>query len=100
MLKHLICEKLVEGEPVQAGEVSITPVSRAWIIQLPGWLGGLTWNCPAGVKVQAPGQFEKYLPVRDLTRYVIWTIFGAALSWSLVMLLLRRRRRAILKNLS
>ena len=100
MLKNLVRERLVEGEPVQAGEVSITPVSRAWMIQLPGWMGGFVWNCPAGVKVRVPGEFEKYLPVRDLTRYVIWTIFGAALASSLVMLLLRRRRRVNLKNLS
>jgi hypothetical protein len=93
LLKNFVHERIVEGEPVQAGEVMITPVSRAWIIQLPGWMGGLIWNRPAGVRVRAPGQFEKYLPVRDLTRYVIWTIIGAGLTSTLVMLLRRRWRR-------
>jgi hypothetical protein len=93
LVNHSITDRMIEGPPYQAGELTITPISRALVIQLPGWLGGLTWNRPAGVRVSAPGQPDQTLPVRDVTRMAVWGILGAGIAAGVFMLLLRRTTR-------
>lgn len=78
-LRDWIGELRSEGSPVQAGDWTVTPVSRALLIQIPGIVGGLVWNRPLYVRVSRPGQEEKILPVRDVTRLALFGIAGLAL---------------------
>jgi hypothetical protein len=93
LVTHYVSDRMVEGQPIHAGEVTITPITRALVIQLPGWLGGLTWNRPAGVRVSVSGQPDQTLPVRDVTRMAVWGILGAGIAAGILMLLLRRMGR-------
>jgi len=91
LLKNWITNRRVEGQPIQAGDTTLTPISQALVIALPGGLGGFTWNRPVGVRVEIPGQEQRVLPVIDVTRRTVWAIFGAMLGSLLIVWLLRRR---------
>lgn len=66
-----IAELYSQGRPVQAGDWTITPISRALVIQIPGLLGGLVWNRPAYVRLVRQGEQEHLVPVHDLTRIAV-----------------------------
>ena len=91
MLRNLITNRRVEGKPIRSGEVTLTPVSQALVLELPGRMGGFSWNRPAGVRVSVPGQAEQFLPVRDVTRMTIWAIFGSMFGALIIAWMLRRR---------
>jgi hypothetical protein len=80
-----------QGQPVRAGEWTITPVSKASIVQIPGLLGGFVWNRPAYVRVSAPDQPDRVLPVHDLTRMIVWWIAGLAVLGVLLARLIIRK---------
>ncbi len=79
------------GEPIQVNSVTITPISRALQVRFPGRTGGIVWNRPVAVRVQAPQGPEKRLPVHDETRFqqflLFVVLFGAV---ALARALLRR----------
>ncbi|HMN62610.1 MAG TPA: hypothetical protein PJ988_19755 [Anaerolinea sp.] len=91
MLKHLFTIRREEGQPIQSGDITLTPVSQALVVEFPGGVGGFTWNRPVGVRVDVPGQEQRFLPVVDVTRRTVWTIFGAMFGSLLIVWLLRRR---------
>ncbi len=91
MLQHLITNRRVEGQPIQSGEMTLTPVSKALVLELPGRLGGFTWNRPAGVRVTVPGREDQFVPVRDVTRRTIGAILGSMLGAMLLVWIMRRR---------
>jgi hypothetical protein len=78
-LRDWIAELRSEGLPVRSGEWTLTPVSRALVVQIPGVLGGLVWNRPAYVRVSRPGEPERILPVPDITRLALFGIAAMAL---------------------
>jgi hypothetical protein len=78
-LRDWVGELHSEGQAVKAGEWTVTPVSRALVVQVPGLLGGLVWNRPAFVRVAREGEAERILPVRDLTRLALFGIAAIAL---------------------
>ena len=84
MLSDFISDRLVTGEPLQANGLTITPVSRALTVQLPGMVGGLVWNRPAGIRVNPTGLSgnETFVPIVDTTRMMLWGIaaFGLAVA--------------------
>jgi len=57
-----------EGKPVKVGDQTITVVSRALRWSPPWGFGGVVWNRPVAVKVQAANGVEQILPVVDETR--------------------------------
>ena len=82
------------GEPIKAAGWTITPVSRALLIQIPGLTGGLIWNRPAYIRVSGDGEKERILPVRDPTRIALFAIAGLALaSIFLARILMRKDNR-------
>jgi hypothetical protein len=89
--QKLIKNRRMDGLPIQSGEMTLTPVSQALVVEFPGGMGGISWNRPVGVRVNAPGQEEQYLPVQDITRMAIWAIFGAAFGALMFAWILRRR---------
>jgi hypothetical protein len=81
------------GVPLQASGWTITPVTRVLIIRFPFLNGGLIWNRPIELRVQAEGESEQRLYLPDVTRQVQWTIIGGSVLISLLILLRFRQRR-------
>ena len=81
----------LSGEPVTVGGVTVTPQSRALIVQWPYRIGGLVWNRPLAVWVQRGGQTRR-IPVVDVTRRAQIALFGLALVFGLTTLVLKARQ--------
>jgi hypothetical protein len=82
-----------QGEPVLVAGRRITLLSKALVIRLPGFNGGLIWNRPASVLVTSEDGQEQSLPVVDVTRMAIWNMLGASMAFFLVIGLFRLVRR-------
>jgi len=64
---------------MQVGDYQITPSTHVLKILLPGQRAGLIWNRPKAVTVRTPNGQENSLPVRDVTRLVIWSMLAGGL---------------------
>ena len=89
------------GAPVSAGDFTVTPVSRATILQYPrpgreggevagkdiafSGGGGIIWNRPSAVIVRDSEGTEQRLPVRDVTRIAQVLILGFGALVSILM---------------
>ncbi len=100
MSRFPVSIKKSSGRPVQAGNLELTPISQALVVRLPGLFrnrlqpGGLVWNRPVAVRVQAPGEAARILPVYDYTRLAQILLLGAGLLGStFIWLVFRGRRR-------
>lgn len=80
------------GEPVQVGDFELTPQTNVLQIRLPGHHAGLIWNRPRAVLVKTPDGQESTLPVRDVTRIVIWSMLAGGLLGSIMIGLMNRRK--------
>ena len=70
------------GEPIQLKNGKLIPFSQALHIQIPFLWGGVLWECPISVLVIQEDGNEEIIPVRDISRYMVWGLFGAvALTW-------------------
>ena len=58
------------GAPLQASGWTVTPVTRVLIIRFPFLHGGLIWNRPIELRVQASGEPEQKLYLPDVTRQI------------------------------
>jgi len=58
---------LVDGEPISAGGVRVTPQARVLEVHWRG--GGLVWNRPVAVAVERDGHTTR-MPIVDATRLV------------------------------
>ena len=67
------------GETMQVGDYQITPTTNVLKIRLPGQRAGLIWNRPKAVTVRTSNGQENSLPVRDVTRLVIWYMLAGGL---------------------
>ncbi len=67
------------GEPQQVGDYEITPQTNVFIAKLRGHHGGLIWNRPRAVIVRTIDGEENILPIRDVTRNIIWGMLAGAL---------------------
>jgi hypothetical protein len=92
-LRDWIGELHSEGQPVRSGEWTLTPVSRALVVQIPGFIGGLVWNRPAYIRVSRSGETERILPVRDITRLALFGIAGMALLGVILARILIRKEK-------
>lgn len=65
------------GQSVTVGEVTVTPLSQALVIQLP--FGGFVWNRPTAILVDQHGRTER-IPVMNVTRVLVWGLLGLGLA--------------------
>jgi hypothetical protein len=85
------------GAPLRAGQVTLTPFSRALVVRLPGASGGLIWNRPVSVLAQYTNG-EQVIPVPDVYLRTLLTLFGACLGFAgLASLVARARPRRQLR---
>ncbi len=80
------------GEPIQVGDYEITPQTRVFKIQFPGHHAGLIWNRPKAVIVKTSDGQERTLPVRDITRIVIWSMLAGGLLGAMLIRLMHRNQ--------
>ncbi len=80
------------GEPMQVGDYEIIPQTRVWRIQPAGSRFGWIWNRPKAVIVRNPEGEEKVLPVRDVTRIMIWAMLAGGLLGAIIARRARRNR--------
>jgi hypothetical protein len=66
------------GETIQAGDFEITPQTNVFTVKLNGRHGGLIWNRPRAVIVRSVDGEESILPVRDVTRNIIWGMLAGS----------------------
>jgi hypothetical protein len=86
-------ENLVRnGEPHKSGEFEITPQTSVLKIQLRGHHAGLIWNRPRAVIVKSPDGQETILPVRDVTRLVIWGMLAGGFLGAILIGLIYRNK--------
>jgi hypothetical protein len=79
------------GETIQAGANKITPLSQAVKLILPRSMGGLIWNRPVSVLVQAADGSEQVLPVVDVTRIAQLALLGFGLAGGYLFGMIKRR---------
>ena len=78
------------GQPVIAGDTTVTPQFRALIVRLP--IGGFVWNRPTAILVEQGGQ-TKRIPIRDITRNTQLWLLGFSLVLSMVSLIKFSQRK-------
>ncbi len=86
-----IQREIRNGKPVQAGEYEITPQTQVLSVRFPGHKAGLIWNRPKAVIVHTADGQESTLPVRDVTRQIIWSMLAGGLLGVIMIGLLRHR---------
>ena len=91
-MSNLISSETRTGQSISTHGFKLTPFSRSLTLRIPGMNGGLIWNRPASVLVQAEDGQEFVLPVIDFTRQVQWTLYGLALGACLLFWLLFRKQ--------
>ena len=80
-----------DGSPIQSGSLTLTPISRALVVQFPGLRGGLVWSRPSALRVSQPGVADRLVPVRDVTRLTVLGIMAlAAVGAVLARILIRK----------
>ena len=92
-MSNFVQTETLAGEPYKFGDTKITPYSKSLKLLVPGFLGGLIWNRPDSILVQKPDGSEQIIPVIDVTRQVIWAIFGASLLSVILMFSLSNKKR-------
>lgn len=80
----------VSGETVTVDEVAVTPQSQALTVRWPR--GGWVWNRPVGVLVERGGDTER-IPIVDVTRVAQLGLYGLALVFAIVGLVLLTKGR-------
>ena len=90
MANRFIQIKSIAGEPVNAGHTRLTPIVRSVHLKIPGMAVGLAWDKAVAVLAETDGQEER-LPIRDVTRRIEWSLYGAVLVTALFLWLVRRR---------
>ena len=78
------------GETRQVGDLEIIPQTRLLKIQFPGHHAGLIWNRPKAVIVRTSDGQESILPVRDVTRIVIWSMLAGGILGAILIRLMNR----------
>jgi hypothetical protein len=78
------------GDTRQVGDLEITPLTQVLKIHLPGHHAGLIWNRPKAVIVRSSDGQENILPVRDVTRLVIWSMLAGGLLGAIMIGLMHR----------
>ena len=78
------------GKQIIVDDLTITPEAQALTVRVP--FGGLVWNRPTAVLVEQNGE-QRRLPVIDVTRTAVFTLYslaiGATLGTLLALLLAR-----------
>lgn len=82
--------KTESGHSVQVADVSVTPQSQALSVRCR--LGGWVWNRPIAVLIKR-GEVEERVPIIDVSRLIQLGLYGLALVFGMVGLVLWIKER-------
>ncbi len=88
--KELIQWQTTSGQPVAAGNVTVTP--QAWALTIRCPFGGLIWNRPLAVLVRR-GEETKRIPIINITRSVQLGLLGLGLIFAVLAFVLTQSKR-------
>jgi hypothetical protein len=78
------------GETRQVGDLEITPQSQVLKILSPGRHFGLIWNRPKAIIVTGLDGTETILPIRDVTRNILWGLLAGGLVGAILIGMMHR----------
>jgi len=84
--------EIQRGEPVTAGGIQVTPLTKTFKLPIPTISGGLIWNRPFAVEVRTADGNEWSLPVPDVTRRAQIALLAMGLIGVLLIGLVSRNR--------
>ena len=85
--------RTVQGQPIEAGGLRLTPQSQAVIVRLP--FGGLVWHRPTAVIVEQRGQAVQRLPIHDVTRlFQIAVVLGTVMLTVVCLIVASRQQES------
>ncbi len=79
------------GETRQVGDYQLTPQTQVFKLILPGIRGGVIWNRPKAMIVKYRDGQEYILPVRDVTRLVIWSMLAGGIIGAILLAMGRQK---------
>lgn len=79
------------GEQMRVGDYEITPQTQVLRVRLPGMRSGVIWNRPRAVLIRNSDGLETILPVRDVTRIIIWSMLAGGILGAILIGLGRQR---------
>ncbi|MFN2189588.1 MAG: hypothetical protein ACK2T3_12565 [Candidatus Promineifilaceae bacterium] len=88
-IRKILHVETLMGEPIQAGEMVITPVSQAVILKIPHF--GAVWNRPHQIRI-TEGESKTSVQIVNITRIAQIAIYGLGAVLLAAMLALSRRR--------
>jgi hypothetical protein len=84
--------EIQRGKPISAGEMQITPLTKAFELPIPSIFGGLFWYRPYAVEVRTAEGKVWSLPVQDITRQAQIALLAMGLIGVLLIGLVSRKR--------
>lgn len=88
----MVGSRIQAGAPVAHQGRTLVPVTRSFLLRLPGKHGGLVWNRPVGVRIQEPTG-ARWLRVTDPTRKIQVGILAAGVATAFLVGSIAKRRR-------
>ncbi|MCC6166347.1 MAG: hypothetical protein IT329_03885 [Caldilineaceae bacterium] len=89
--KRGIAWQLRTGKPLEAGDITLTPVAQRLLLRWPG--GGFVWQYPVALFVEQEGE-ETRIPIPDPTRMAWYALIAATLLTVLILALLHAQKEA------
>ena len=65
------------GTPIAMNGVRLFPFAESLRLFLPMMNFGLVWNRPVSILAIGADGEEQVIPIRDRTREIVWTLYGA-----------------------
>ena len=81
------------GTPIVSNGIRLLPFAKSLRLYLPMINFGLVWNRPISIlTIEADGK-EQVIPIRDRTREIVWTLYGALGFLAVMTALIEQRKR-------
>ena len=81
------------GSPILVNRMRLLPFAKSLRLSLPMKNIGLVWNRPISIlMIRADGE-EQIIPIRDRTREIVWTLYGAIAVLAAMTALIEFRKR-------
>jgi hypothetical protein len=88
----IIEREIQSGEALLVGDYKITPQAQQFRIRFPGHQAALIWNRPHAVIVNRGAGNEDIVPVKDVTRVVIWSMLAGGLLGAILIAMMKHTR--------
>jgi hypothetical protein len=81
------------GTPIDLNGVRLFPFAESLRLFLPVMNFSLVWNRPVSILAIGADGKEQVIPIRDRTREIVWTVYGAIGLLAVITTLIEHRKR-------